>query len=86
MSVYYEIKGLKVRVSDHEPNFSMDRFRGKNDIELYTKDACNNKLDVCEQIMYLVDMGRLPDDFEYSDFREIYNDYDESGYYLNTYC
>jgi|GEM_PF-4059186 Response regulator containing a CheY-like receiver domain and an HTH DNA-binding domain len=50
MSAYYEIKGLKVRVSDHEPNFSMDRFRGQNDIEFYTKDACNNTLCVISQI------------------------------------
>ena len=40
MSTYYKINGLKVRVSDHEPNFSMDRIRGTNDVELYTVDAC----------------------------------------------
>lgn len=50
MSTYYNINGLKVRVSDHEPNFAMDKIRGINDIELYTTDACGNKLSVVGQI------------------------------------
>lgn len=50
MSKYYEIKDLKVRVSDHEPNFSMDKFRGVNDIELYTKSADSKTLNIEDQI------------------------------------
>jgi hypothetical protein len=50
MSKYYTVKGLKVRVSDHEPNFSMDKFRGSNDIELYTKSIDNKKLSIEDQI------------------------------------
>ena len=50
MSTYYNINGLKVRVSDHEPNRAMDRMRGTNDIELYTISACNKPLSVINQI------------------------------------
>lgn len=50
MSKYYNINGKKVRVSDHEPNFSMDRFRGRNDIEFYTLSADNRTLSVIDQI------------------------------------
>jgi hypothetical protein len=50
VSAYYLIKGLKVRVSDHEPNFSARRLRGLPDVELYTRDACGNRLDVVAQI------------------------------------
>ena len=51
MSTYYKINGLKVRVSDHEPNFSMDRFRGHNDVEFYTFNPIENKkMSVIEQI------------------------------------
>lgn len=47
MSTYYNINGLKVRVSDHEPNSSL---RGSSDLELYTKSACNQPLSVINQI------------------------------------
>jgi len=75
MSKYYNIKGLKVRVSDHEPNYSMDRFRGRNDIELYTKSADNRKLDVESQIEWLFIKGIIPDDLTIEDFEEIIDDY-----------
>ena len=55
MSTYFTVKGLKVRVSDHEPNFSMDKFRGRNDIELYTRSADNQKLDIEAQIERFLD-------------------------------
>jgi len=55
MSKYYTVKGLKVRVSDHEPNFSMDKFRGSNDIELYTKSADNRKLNIEDQIDHFLE-------------------------------
>lgn len=71
MSQYYKINDLKVRVSDHEPNFSMDRFRGTNDIELYTKSADNRKLSVIAQIESYCDKH----DMNIADFSEIINDY-----------
>lgn len=50
MSKYYKIKGLKVRVSDHEPNYSMARIRGNNDVELYTKNIEGKKISLVSQI------------------------------------
>ena len=51
MSTYYKINGLKVRVSDHEPNFSMDCVRGHSDIEFYTFNPIESKrMSVIEQI------------------------------------
>ena len=47
MSKYYQINGLKVRVSDHEPNTSL---RGSNDICLYIRSACNELLSIESQI------------------------------------
>ena len=47
MSKYYQINGLKVRVSDHEPNTSL---RGSNDIYLYIRSACNKLLSIESQI------------------------------------
>lgn len=59
MSKYYQINGKKVRVSDHEPNYSLDFLRGKNDVELYTVDACGAKLDIQAQISNLYEKGIL---------------------------
>lgn len=59
MSKYYNIQGMKVRVSDHEPNYSMDRFRGRNDVEFYTVSADNRKLSVIDQIDHYCDKHDL---------------------------
>lgn len=59
MSKYYQISNKKIRVSDHEPNFSLDFLRGKNDVELYTVDACGAKLDIQAQISNLYEKGIL---------------------------
>lgn len=81
MSVYYKINGLKVRVSDHEPNFSMDRIRGRADVEFYTKDACNTKLSVISQIEKYCDRH----DLDICLFDQIIKDYpDEEVEYLLT--
>jgi len=69
MSTYYYINGKKVRVSDHEPNYSMNCVRGSNDIELYTHDVAGKKLDVQAQITRLFDKGVLDED----DIIEMYN-------------
>lgn len=71
MSKYYNINGLKVRVSDHEPNYSMDRFRGKNDVEFYTISADNRKLSVIAQIDHYCDKH----DLDPSIFAEVERDF-----------
>ena len=76
MSTYYKINGLKVRVSDHEPNFSMDRMRGKNDVEFYTIDACGNKLSVISQVEAYCEKHNL--DVEL--FAEVMKDFPEKEY------
>ena len=76
MSAYYKINGLKVRVSDHEPNFSMDRIRGINNVEFYTVDACNNKLSVVGQIESYCEKHEL--DIEL--FAEVMKDFPDEEY------
>jgi hypothetical protein len=55
MSQYFNVKGLKVRISDHEPNFAMDKFRGSNDIELYTKSLEGKPLSIKNQILRVLE-------------------------------
>lgn len=81
MSKYYKIKDLKVRVSDHEPNFSMDRMRGVNDIELYIKDACNSLLSVESQIEAVCEKRG----YDISDFQEVINDWKDGTYDQNFF-
>lgn len=50
MSKYYNINGLKVRVSDHEPNHAMNKFRGENDVEFYIKSIDNRTLSIESQV------------------------------------
>jgi hypothetical protein len=50
MSKYYKVKGLKVRVSDHEPNDAMRRIRGRNDLEIYSKSVEGKKLSIVSQV------------------------------------
>ena len=76
MSNYYNINGMKVRVSDHEPNFSMDRLRGSNDVEFYTVTADNRKLSVIDQISYYCDKHDLDVDI----FAEVAKDFPDAEY------
>lgn len=71
MSKYYNIAGKKVRVSDHEPNFAMDRFRGRNDIEFYTIDACNTPMSVVSQVEAYCDKH----DLDIALFAEVLRDF-----------
>lgn len=80
MSKYYNINGMKVRVSDHEPNFSMDRFRGRNDVEFYTLSADNRKLSVIDQIDHYCDKH----DLDPALFSEVAKDFPEFEY-IPTY-
>lgn len=56
MSTYYQISGLKIRVSDHEPN---ERLNGYSDIELYTVDVCGQKLSVAGQLEHICERRQL---------------------------
>ena len=76
MSKYYNINGMKVRVSDHEPNFSMDRLRGRNDVEFYTVSADNRKLSVIDQIDHYCDKH----DLDPALFAEVAKDFPDPEY------
>lgn len=76
MSAYYNINGMKVRVSDHEPNYSMDRFRGRNDIEFYTISADNRKLSVIDQINYYCEKHNI----DPAIFAEVAKDFPDPEY------
>lgn len=65
MSKYYEIKGLKVRVSDHEPN---ERLRGSSDIYLYTISADGRKLSLRSQVERVLELNS---ELTLSDFDEV---------------
>lgn len=67
---------MKVRVSDHEPNYSMDKFRGRNDIEFYTVNADNRKLSVIDQIEHYCDNHNL----DPSLFSEVAKDFPDPEY------
>ena len=76
MSKYYNINGLKVRVSDHEPNDTMRFQRGRNDIELYIKSADNRTLSVQAQLERICDKLGL----DINDFEEVANDWIDGQY------
>ena len=79
MSTYYNIKGKKLRVSDHEPNTAL---RGSSDLHIWTKDACGNTLSIGGQIDRLIDKH----DLDLKDFEKIIIDWaeedEECGYML----
>jgi hypothetical protein len=59
MSKYYNIQDLKVRVSDHEPNYAMNKFRGENDVEFYTRSIDNRTLSVVGQVEWYCNQNDL---------------------------
>jgi hypothetical protein len=71
MSKYYKINGLKVRVSDHEPNHAMNKFRGTNNVEFYTKSADNRTLSVVSQVEWYCEDNNL----DISLFSEVLEDF-----------
>lgn len=81
MSKYYKINDLKVRVSDHEPNFSMDKFRGANEVELYVVSADNQLLSVQSQIEQICDKRG----YDIDDFQEVINDWQDGTYDKNVF-
>lgn len=87
MSQYFNIKGLKVRVSDHEPNFSMDKFRGRNDIELYTQDITGKKLDLQTQIEKVLDSQLAADHgLTMADFNQVLGKKERSSVMQREYA
>ena len=76
MSTYYNINGLKVRVSDHEPNTAL---RGGNDIYFWTKSADNSKLSVISQIEAYCEKH----DMDINLFAEIMRDFPDPIKYEN---
>lgn len=81
MSKYYNIKGLKVRVSDHEPNFSLDKMRGSNNIELYIKGVCNELLSVESQLEHICEKR----DLNLEDFQQVINDWKDGSYNVDFF-
>ena len=78
MSTYYNIQGLKVRVSDHEPNTSL---RGSNDLELYIKSASNALLSIETQVeCFCANRG-----YSLEDFREVLNDWRDGSYSVDAF-
>ena len=78
MSSYYNIKGLKLRVSDHEPNIAL---RGDSDLYIWEKDACGTTLSIGGQIDRLCDKYNL----DLSDFEKVIRDFadlDEECMYM----
>lgn len=73
MSKYYTINGLKVRVSDHEPNHSMNKFRGTNDVELYTKSIEGRTLSILAQVESYCD----DNDLDIALFSNVLSDFPE---------
>ena len=78
MSKYYNINGLKVRVSDHEPN---DKLNGSNDIELYVKSADNQLLSIESQIERICERMNLNE----RDFEKVINDWKDGSYDMNIF-
>ena len=78
MSKYYQINGLNVRVSDHEPNTAL---RGSNDIYLYVKSACNELLSIESQLESIC----LKKGYNISDFQEVINDWKDSTYDIHVF-
>jgi hypothetical protein len=73
MSQYYKIKGLKVRISDHEPYTSLN---GSSDIYLYVKSADNRLLSVEEQLEYICEKRG----YNISDFKIIIDEWTDGTY------
>lgn len=81
MSKYYNIKGLKIRVSDHEPNFSMDRFRGQNNIELYVRSIENKLLSVESQIEDICEKNN----YDINDFAQVIEEWKDGSYGIDVF-
>ena len=79
MSQYYNIKGLKVRISDHEPNVYL---RGSSDIYLYVKSVDNQLLSIESQIEYICEKREL----DIEDFQVIIKDWQDGNYSKDVFA
>lgn len=70
MSQYYNINGLKVRVSNHEPNEALN---GSSDIFLWLNDATGNEMKLGWQI------EKACEDFDLNiaDFKKVIEDHND---------
>ena len=80
MSKYYNINGLKVRVSDHEPNYGAPG-RG-NDIELYVRSADNLLLSIEAQLEHICELRG----YNIADFQEILDEWQDGTYSKDVFC
>lgn len=79
MSKYYNINGLgKVRVSDHEPNNSLN---GASELNLYIVDACGSLISVEAQIEGICEKR----DLNISIFKQVIEDFKDGSYDKNFF-
>lgn len=78
MSKYYHINGLKVRVSDHEPNTALN---GSADINLYVKSACNELMSIENQIECICEKRG----YDMSDFSNLLNEWRDGSYDIHVF-
>lgn len=79
MSKYYNIKGLKVRISDHEPN---EALRGSSDIYLYVKSVDDCLLSIESQLEYICEKR----DLDIEDFQVIINEWQDGTYSKDVFA
>jgi hypothetical protein len=79
MSQYYNINGLKIRVSDHEPNREM---RDNNDVELYVKSVDSRLLSIESQLENICDRQG----YDIADFQIIIDEWEDGSYDENVFA
>ena len=73
MSKYYQINGLKVRISDHEANAALN---GGADMFLYVRSAENKTISVSGQLERICERRGL----DINDFTAVLNDWQDGSY------
>ena len=73
MSKYYNINGLKVRISDHEPNTALN---GSSDINLYVCDAGGLTISMTGQIERVCERRGL----DMSHFKKLAEEWEDGTY------
>jgi len=73
MSKYYQINGLKIRISDHEANAALN---GGADIFLYVRSADNQTISVAGQLERICERRGL----DINDFTALLNDWQDGSY------
>ena len=73
MSKYYQINGLKIRISDHEANAALN---GGADIFLYVRSADNQTISVSGQLERICERRGL----NVNDFADVLDDWQDGSY------